>query len=435
MRTDSAWIRTLKPLAIVATAVATIWATGLASAALTQYRTANRVARSNQLQQVDREITKMSFDKPYLDSIWASTSPAIQGKPAADAKLQAIWNAGATRRSRASRWDTVPDLETLLYAPSAFSSLGAERLRQAYLLCETVLYLVVDAIDAERQLLLDPAETRIYTAYIEDLGDHPLFLHSLWFAHESGYITPQNQHHLRTLILADPSRSNTVAQIYPDLLRPDWVTLPTPSASSTPPRGPLPAALSPASAFALVLSVLSLGGVLYFGWCTRDHQRRSVTPIPYISPSDYEDRLTVRLWNHGTGPMILNSVVATDARDNRKADLVDLLPPLPEDDYYSDFVAVESGRPILPGKCITLMAYQPDDDDPDQRDTRNRLRDALGHISIRVDYTGVYREHFDAYTRDLAWFHRQHTEDPSQQELDDHALRSRSTIGCPQDVE
>ncbi len=157
---------------------------------------------------------------------------------------------------------------------------------------------------------------------------------------------------------------------------------------------------------AVFISVLSLVLSAYYGWCTRDHNRRSVKPLPYVSPSDFENLISVRLWNYGNGPLILKDVIARGNQDGVSGHLVDLLPELPDGLYFNSYVKILRGRAIPPGGRLTLVEFSPDVNDIKAIAYREKLRDALGRLSVDVDFTDIYDTAFLTYNRDLTWFHR-----------------------------
>lgn len=153
-------------------------------------------------------------------------------------------------------------------------------------------------------------------------------------------------------------------------------------------------------------SLLALGFSIYFGWCTRDHNRRSVKPIPYVAPNDYENELSVRLWNYGSGPMVLNKVVSRHALKKLSGHLIDLVPTRPDHLYFDAFVKLHPGRTLLAGERLELLKICIDEEAPKELTYRDELREFLGNVSVDVQYTDIYESSFPTYTRDLDWFHR-----------------------------
>ncbi|MDP1814589.1 MAG: hypothetical protein Q8K92_09100, partial [Leadbetterella sp.] len=145
----------------------------------------------------------------------------------------------------------------------------------------------------------------------------------------------------------------------------------------------------------------------YFSWCTRDHNRRSVKPIPYISASDFEDRVSVRILNNGSGPLILQKVIARHRKDsNLHGHLIDLVPFCPDNLYFTNFTKILLGRALLPGKKVDLIDLEIDLDDPEAVGYREQLRDFLGNLIVVVHFSDIYNSQFPIYTRQLDWFHR-----------------------------
>ncbi len=88
---------------------------------------------------------------------------------------------------------------------------------------------------------------------------------------------------------------------------------------------------------ALIVAVVSLATSIYFSWCARDHNRRSVKPLPFVLQSDFEDRIAVVIRNNGTGPLILRKAQATSSADGRSGHLIDLIPTPPPGLLFRNF--------------------------------------------------------------------------------------------------
>lgn len=161
---------------------------------------------------------------------------------------------------------------------------------------------------------------------------------------------------------------------------------------------------------ALVISLASFGFSIYFGWCTRDHNRRTVRPLVYVSPSDYEDLLAVRLWNYGNGPLIIKNITIRNKDGNSSDNLVNLLPPLPKGLYFSNYVRVCPGRAIPHGDSLNFFEFTVDLTNAQAIIYRDKLRHALGYLNLDIEYTDIYESKFHNYNRKLEWFHRHDNE-------------------------
>ena len=158
---------------------------------------------------------------------------------------------------------------------------------------------------------------------------------------------------------------------------------------------------------AVVVSVASLAASIYFSWCARDHNRRSVKPLPFVYQADYEDRIAVVSYNNGTGPLILHKAEARDLIDGRSGHLMDLIPEQPRGLIFTNFNRVEQIRAIRPGDHVDPLDLEISADRPRTVAYRDELRRALGNMTIELTYTDIYDTSFPAYLIKLAWFHRQ----------------------------
>jgi hypothetical protein len=138
----------------------------------------------------------------------------------------------------------------------------------------------------------------------------------------------------------------------------------------------------------------------------RDHNKRSVRPLPYVEASDFENELSVRLWNNGPGPLILKKVIALHEKEKLSGHLIDLVPSPPDNLFFNNFSKVSSGIAVLPGNSLNLLDFGVDENDAKAVRYRDQLRDFLGNLVVQVEYTDIYELPFPIYMKDLTWFHR-----------------------------
>ncbi|MBI4588614.1 MAG: hypothetical protein HY725_07225 [Candidatus Rokubacteria bacterium] len=157
---------------------------------------------------------------------------------------------------------------------------------------------------------------------------------------------------------------------------------------------------------ALVVSVASLAASIYFSWCARDHNRRSVRPLPFVLQSDFEDRIAVVIRNNGTGPLILKKAEARNSTNSRSGHLIDLIPDPPPELVFTNFNRVHQIRAIRPGDQVDLLDLAVGESDRRAAAYRDELRRALGNMTVELTYTDIYDTCFPVYAIKLAWFHR-----------------------------
>ncbi|QKO20655.1 hypothetical protein [Rhodoferax sp. BAB1] len=161
------------------------------------------------------------------------------------------------------------------------------------------------------------------------------------------------------------------------------------------------------AAVACVVAVISLR----VSSKTLEHQQAhnvlSVRPIGSIVVGDYENQLFVKVVNNGVGPLLVTSIRVSDGPEPGKA-LIDQMPELPPEVYWTNFVEDTSGRTILPGGELMLLDLEVGSSKSIGQFSiaRDQVREALGKLSVEVTYSDVYNSKIDPVARDLKWFHR-----------------------------
>jgi hypothetical protein len=136
----------------------------------------------------------------------------------------------------------------------------------------------------------------------------------------------------------------------------------------------------------------------------RAHNRKSVLPIGTLSLGDYENQIFVRLRNDGVGPMIIDNISVHQIENEKEigSTLIDLMP---KGVVWRTFVRDISGRAFAASKDIDLILFEGDSDDARFIDGRQRIREALSNLRVKVHYHSIYGEKLVA-ERALDWFGR-----------------------------
>jgi hypothetical protein len=104
--------------------------------------------------------------------------------------------------------------------------------------------------------------------------------------------------------------------------------------------------------------------------------RQQVLPIGHIGVGDYENKLYVRLWNHGVGPMIVERMRITETKTEKQVSnaIIDAMPKLPNDYAWTNFVEDISGRAIAARDSIMLIQLEGDPSNDGFKEIRNQVR-------------------------------------------------------------
>lgn len=158
---------------------------------------------------------------------------------------------------------------------------------------------------------------------------------------------------------------------------------------------------------AVILSIVSI-------WIARStlksqqaHNKLSVRPLAYIMIGDYDGRIFVKIRNHGTGPMIINSVTVIGAADPNKP-LIQSMPLLGPKTAWTNFVEDCSGRSVPVGGEIDLVdfTFQEGFCESEYQRASSQIRKILGDLEICVNFTDIYGSNLPPSQRSLNFFHR-----------------------------
>lgn len=159
-----------------------------------------------------------------------------------------------------------------------------------------------------------------------------------------------------------------------------------------------------AAMLALLVSVIAVLVAVISARQQRVHNTLTVRPIPEVTVGDYENSLRVKLRNHGSGPLLIRSFIAT-FHGNSCQSLIDCMPDL-GDVHWTNFAGVINGRALLPGKEIVLIELTSDQKESNFSIPRDLARLALSETEIVLQYSDIYDSTFSPYKKSLSWFGR-----------------------------
>ncbi len=139
----------------------------------------------------------------------------------------------------------------------------------------------------------------------------------------------------------------------------------------------------------------------------KTHDRMTVRPLVYLAVGDYENRIYVKIQNNGVGPLILKRITVEGAAEPNKP-LIEAMPELPPKVIWTNFVEKITDRSVPSGGEIVLIDLEEGSSTsrPNFTLARDKVRLALGTLTVKVEYTDVYDHPLPASVRKLDWFHR-----------------------------
>ena len=139
---------------------------------------------------------------------------------------------------------------------------------------------------------------------------------------------------------------------------------------------------------AFLAVVMSVWSLLH----QRQHDKLTYKPIPVVIKYNYNDRVLVRLWNKGNGPMFIKSFQA-----GNKDSLIALMPLETRKLTYMEFVDTLPDRIIVPGDSLNLLEFKVRTDDqrytPEKyMETLNVIKRTLHGVEVHLRYANIYKD-------------------------------------------
>ena len=149
---------------------------------------------------------------------------------------------------------------------------------------------------------------------------------------------------------------------------------------------------------ALTVSLLALLATFYQLYLQRVHNEKSLKPLGQISLDDRSHTISVRLYNNGLGPLIVDRLTFIRG-DNVYSSLKDCLDLDPKS---YDHVSMDDlpKRVILANSCLTIFEKGLENDTEAER-----IRKQLTTITLKVEGRDIYDNKI-TIERNFKWFSR-----------------------------
>jgi len=163
--------------------------------------------------------------------------------------------------------------------------------------------------------------------------------------------------------------------------------------------------LAIAAIIAVILSIVSIFITTISIRKQEEYNRNSVRPICSIYLTNYDNLISVRIENDGTGPLIIKSItcVCNDGDRKEHQSIFDLLPKdIEQKEFYRILVGESGNYSISPNEKLYLISIIPKDGK-----TLQKLREFLKTITVYVKYFDIYGKEYNkekklaAFNKDL----------------------------------
>lgn len=133
----------------------------------------------------------------------------------------------------------------------------------------------------------------------------------------------------------------------------------------------------------------------------RLHNKLTVRPIPEITIEHSDFSLSIKLVNHGFGPLLVKSFNSINIGSGRSGKSLVECVDLKGGSWTRSCGAVD-GRVILPGQDILLVELIMGRGDTTFNSNQEKAREDLSNVEISVRYSDVYDTNFPPYERNIS---------------------------------
>jgi hypothetical protein len=175
-------------------------------------------------------------------------------------------------------------------------------------------------------------------------------------------------------------------------------------------------------------ALLAFTGILIsyeFNSTALKKQEKSLRPLAFIVAGDYENRIYVGIKNSGLGPLLIKNCKVSDDKGNVLRNIIDFMPELPENYYWTNFFGNPIGYVIKEGTEVPLIEIEARNlslaktDFAGEEDVlseeffitafasiRDKIRLSLSNLAVEIEYEDIYENKMPIFRRKLDWFAR-----------------------------
>lgn len=209
-------LEVLSSIALIIGAVAGVWA-------LIEYSNSNMCNAEAIMVGMEDKAYEKVFNKSYLQAMFAQMPTDVDPFTGSHEILKLYLSPKENNMS--FTWKDIPDLYNKLFQYEGFNNPDRVKLRYGYFLAENFLYLLDNSFVAHEYHLESDDDLETWFAYLDDIGQHPLFLRAIYCGHKFGYIEPE----FASFIVERMKKSRKSEQfkailksVYPDMLSDEW---------------------------------------------------------------------------------------------------------------------------------------------------------------------------------------------------------------------
>jgi hypothetical protein len=158
-----------------------------------------------------------------------------------------------------------------------------------------------------------------------------------------------------------------------------------------------------------IIGLLTLMFTMYIAYIANKITKQQSRPYCNIIFNDYENEVGIDIENAGNGPLIIKTLLIYERFDLEKKniEIMDLLPELPKDESWSNYVEEVEERAVSAGNRLNLFLLKLNESSSEERKKlRDKLRNKIHSKVIEVTFTDIHNEKFSTSSRNMEFFNR-----------------------------
>ncbi len=194
----------------------------------TEYHKSNIVSMYSKLTEQETRLYDRMYQNDTLNSFWAGLPEGLSIKEKADARLALLFvkdnKEGKASPTQTLKWNNIKDLDDQIWSHDTFGNPNYRQLRDGFNYAEEILYMQASAYFSIDQKLMTEEEGEAFSTFIEDIGEHPLYLAAVAWNHDYGGITKPIAKRIKETYQKNTNLKEVALAFYPEMINdPGWV--------------------------------------------------------------------------------------------------------------------------------------------------------------------------------------------------------------------
>lgn len=144
-----------------------------------------------------------------------------------------------------------------------------------------------------------------------------------------------------------------------------------------------------------IIAIVAILISIYSIYIQRRHNTLTYKPIPVVVKYNYTNHISVKIWNKGTGPLIIKSVNIDDSKN-----LIDVLPKKVRRFKFVEYINDFRDRTISPNSNLNMIEFKIRNNHKQEEASYAK---ALTLIKKQLDKKVIKIVYFDIYNNQMSY--------------------------------